>query len=95
MKKLYACLLLLFLIQKGIAQPWTPLGSDEATRNSITVTGALTFFTQVSSDKVPYVSYIDDLPGDNNVGDFKVHARRFINGEWQEAGDPISPSLCN
>ena len=93
MKKLYVVFLSLLIIQKGIGQEWTPIGSDEAIRNSITVTGALSFFTRVSSDKVPYISYIDDLPGNNTLGDFKVHAKKFNNGQWELAGDAISPAF--
>jgi hypothetical protein len=91
MKKLFISFFLFFVIQKGISQPWAPLGSNEQTTSPIARTAASSFFTQVSSDGVPYISYIDDAGGDNNLGDFKVHARRFNNGQWEFAGDAISP----
>lgn len=93
MKKLYIAFFLFLTIQKAVCQPWVPLGSDEQTSSSLGMTAAPTLFTQVSDDGVPYVSYIDDVGNGNNLGDFKAHAKRFINGQWEFAGDAISPQF--
>jgi|GEM_PF-6620449 len=91
MKQIYISILFLSIIQQASSQSWLPLGSDERTANSLAMTAAFTIFTQVSGDGVPYVTYIDDVGNGNNLGDFKTHAKRFINGQWQFAGDAISP----
>ena len=93
MKQFFISLPLIFILQNVKSQVWVPLGSDEQTSNSIVATAAFTFFTQLSGDGVPYISYIDDAGGGNNLGDFKTHAKRFINGQWQLAGDAISPEF--
>ena len=93
MKNYCFLFLLFFIVQKGIAQSWVPLGTNEQTSNAIATTLELTFFTAVSNNGVPYVSYIDDAGGPNNVGDFKGHVRRFINGSWAAVGDGFSPSF--
>ena len=93
MKKIYFAFSLLVISQKLMCQQWTALGSDEQTSNSIALTAAPTFFSQVSNTAIPYVSYIDDVGNGNNLGDFKVHAKRFNNGQWEFAGDGISPSF--
>ncbi len=87
------CYLFLFILiaQKGISQPWVPLGTNEQTSNSIVATAAFTFFTAVSPAGVPYVSYIDDATGPHNLGDYNAHAQRFNNGQWELAGDAITP----
>ena len=93
MKNFCFSLLFLFVIQKTKSQSWVPLGTNEQTSTSIAATGANTFFTAVSNGGVPYVSYIDDAGGPNNLGDFKGHARRFINGSWQAVSDGFSAAL--
>src|SRR5882724_2029397 len=95
MKQFCISILLFFITQKMIAQPWVPLASNEQTSNALILTDATTFFSQVSADGVLYVSYIDDITGPSNLGDFKVHARRFNNttGQWEFAGNAISPSF--
>ena len=93
MKNCYFLFLVFFTIQKTGAQSWTPLGTNEQTSTSIAATAASTFFTAVSNSGVPYVSYIDDAGGPNNLGDFKGHARRFVNGNWAAVGDGFSPAL--
>lgn len=93
MKKIYIPLFFILTVQRSASQTWVPLGSNEQTQAPVIQTAASTFFTQVSSTGVPYISYIDDVPGGNNTGDFKVHARRFNSntGQWEFAGDGISP----
>src|SRR5436305_1417814 len=93
MKNFCLSFLCLLTIQKTISQSWVPLGTNEQTSTSIAATGANTFFTAVSNGGVPYVSYIDDAGGPNNLGDFKGHARRFINGNWQAVSDGFSAAL--
>jgi hypothetical protein len=93
MKQLYISFFLFFISQKIISQPWIPLGSNEQTSDAISLTAASTFFVQVSNDGVPYVSYIDDAGGANNLGDFRTHAKRFKNGQWEFAGNAISPQF--
>jgi hypothetical protein len=76
-----------------ISQTWSPLGSNEQISQAISLTAASTFFTQVSNDGIPYVTYIDDVGGGINLGDFKIHTRRFKNGQWEFAGNAISPQF--
>ncbi|MFT3908234.1 MAG: T9SS type A sorting domain-containing protein [Ferruginibacter sp.] len=93
MKQIYISVLLLFIKQQVICQSWVPLGSDEQTSSSIIMTAASRFFAGLSNDAVPYVSYLDDAGGGANIGDFKVHARRFKNNQWEFAGNGISPQF--
>ena len=93
MKQLYISLLFAFIFQHITGQPWVPLGSNEQAANSIGMTAAATMFTGLSNDGIPYISYIDDVGNGNNLGDFKTHAKRFINGQWEFAGDAISPEF--
>ena len=93
MKKIFTIVFLFFITQKIFCQPWVALASNEQTSDAVIQTGALSFFTQVSNNGVPYISYIDDVTGGDNIGDFKVHARRFNNDQWEFAGDGISPQF--
>jgi len=93
MKSFYAGCILLLCIQTTHAQSWTNLGSNEATRTPIVQTDAFTFFTALSANGTLYTSYIDDGFGPNNLGDFKVHARRYTGGQWVSAGDAISAAF--
>lgn len=91
MKQFFISIVFVFISNLAFSQSWTPLGSNEQTQDAISLTAAFTFFTQVSSDGVPYVTYIDDVGGIKNLNDFKTHAKRFINGQWELAGNAISP----
>src|SRR5690242_4414941 len=93
MKRIFLFLFLISLTNDIISQSWTPLGSNEQTSESISLTAANTFFAEISSDGIPYVTYIDDVGGGINLGDFKTHARRFRNGQWEFAGNGISPQF--
>src|SRR5436190_12552769 len=93
MKQLCISLFFALIFQHITGQPWVPLGSNEQAANSIGMTAAATMFTGLSTDGIPYISYIDDVGNGNNLGDFKTHAKRFINGQWEFAGDAISPEF--
>ncbi len=91
MKKSYfLSFLSLLVLQNCIAQSWITFGSDEQAKKNIVKSHEFTFFTKVSGSGVPYFTYEDNDTGYNNLNDFKIHAKRYINGRWELAGDAVS-----
>jgi len=90
MKKLTALCFVILFIQKATSQPWQPLGSNEQNTAVIAFTAASTLFSCITADGTPYVSYIDDVPGGVNLGDFKMHVKKYFNGQWVLAGGAVS-----
>ena len=97
MKNYYYLFLFILIAQKGISQSWVPLGTNGQTQAVIAHTITNNIFTQVTANGTPYISYVDaeEEPGPGDINDGKAHAKRYVNGAWEFAGDSISPPFPN